>query len=83
MDGQRVGKLRRGKTLELSVVPGVHGLQLSVDWCSSRLYAIRLADDQLAEFYCKPAGSFWELWRIVVNVHEYIELVPLSAITLA
>jgi hypothetical protein len=79
LDGQLVGKIRRGKTLAFSVVPGEHGLQLTVDWCSSRLQVVRLADAQTADFYCKPAGAFYEIWRLIVNVNEYIELVPLPS----
>ncbi len=81
LDGGLVGKISRGKTLAFSVVPGVHGLQLTIDWASSRPYAFRLADDQTAEFYCKPAGAFYEVWRGLFAANEYIELVPLSPIT--
>ena len=74
LDGRRVGKIAGGKTLEFSVVPGEHGLQLTVDWCSSPLRVIRLADDQTADFYCKPAGAFYEVWRLLANVDQYIDL---------
>jgi hypothetical protein len=80
LDGQRVGKIARGKMLEFSVVPGEHGLQLTVDWCSSPQQVIRLADAQTADFYCKPAGSFYEIWRLLVNVDKYIELVRLPSL---
>ncbi len=81
LDGVRVGKISRGKTLEFSVEPGVHRLQLTIDWASSRLYAFRLTDDQTAEFSCKPHGAYYEVWRSFITVGEYIELVPLSPIT--
>jgi hypothetical protein len=66
---------------EFHVEPGVHGLQLTIDWASSRLFAFRLTDGQTAEFSCKPAGAYYEVWRPFVTVNEYIELVPLSPIT--
>jgi hypothetical protein len=75
LDGQMVGKISRGKTLVFSVPPGEHGLQLTVDWCSSALQVIRLADAQTADFYCRPGGAFWELWQVFVKVDRYIELV--------
>jgi hypothetical protein len=81
LDGELVGKIGRGKTLAFSVVPGVHGLQLTIDWAGSRLYAFHLAGDQTADFYRKPAGAFYEVWRMVIDVNQYIELVPLSPIT--
>ena len=81
LDGARVGKISRGKTLEFNVEPGVHGLQLTIDWASSRRYAFRLTDDQTAEFSCKPAGGYYGVWRPFVTVSEYIELVPTGPIT--
>ena len=75
LDGQVVGKISPGKSLAFSVPPGEHGLQLTVDWCRSPLQVIRLADAQTADFYCRPAGAFWEVWRIFTDVSNYIELV--------
>jgi hypothetical protein len=80
IDGRRAGSIRRGQTIDFNVLPGVHGLQLSIDWVGSRMIPFRLDDGQIAEFQCRPGGAFWQLWQIF-DVEGYVQLLPVSGVT--
>jgi len=77
IDGQAVGAVRRGQTQDFQVGPGVHGVQLTVDWCGSPRYSVRLGEGEVAEFICWP-GHVWEMWQMFIDVDNYIRLVPAS-----
>lgn len=44
VDGQRVGRIRSGGTLELHLEPGEHEVIAKIDWCRSRPYKLHLAE---------------------------------------
>ena len=74
IDGRRAGSVRPGETRDFPVVPGEHGVRVTVDWCSSPLRVVRLGDGQWTQFVCRPNGWFFEVWRIFVNPGDYIRL---------
>jgi hypothetical protein len=67
--------VRRGQSQDFQVVPGVHGIHLTVDWCGSPSYSVRLTDGEVAEFACWP-GHVWEMWQMFFDAENYIRLVP-------
>lgn len=79
IDGARVGKLMPGQTRDFPVLPGEHGVRLTVDWCSSPLQIVRLGEGQWTHFVCRPNGWFFEVWRIFLNSQRYILLEQLPA----
>jgi hypothetical protein len=72
IDGARAGAVRPGQTVDFAVAPGEHGVQLTVDWCSSPVRVVRLAAGQWAQFQCQPNGSTLEMWRMFITPGEYI-----------
>ena len=52
LDGQSVGKLKRGREMVLDTTPGTHTLQLKIDWCKSQAVSFSLAEAQSASFKC-------------------------------
>jgi hypothetical protein len=80
IDGQAVGAVRRGRAQDFQVVPGEHGVHLTVDWCGSPTYSVRLGEGEVAEFVCWP-GHVWDMWQMFLDVDNYIRLVPASSST--
>lgn len=80
IDGQPVGGVRRGQTRDFQVGPGVHGVKLTVDWCGSPSYSVRLTEGEVAEFVCWP-GHVWDMWQMFLDINNYIRLVPASPAT--
>jgi hypothetical protein len=57
IDGEVVGKLKRGATEEFVVKPGRHSLCLKIDWKGSEEVRVTLAAGDIAPFVCAPNGS--------------------------
>jgi hypothetical protein len=57
VDGRRVGSVRRGGTRETTVEPGVHVVQLRIDWCSSREVEVEIPDGGRSVLRCRPGGG--------------------------
>jgi hypothetical protein len=54
IDGRKVGDIKPGQTEVFEVSPGLHELQLKVDWtCSARLQT-QTENGAQAKFVCKP-----------------------------
>ena len=52
LDGEVVGEIRRGQTLELDVPPGRHQMHSKIDWTRSNAIEFE-ADDETVEFECR------------------------------
>lgn len=73
LDGKSVGSLRAGGTLDLPLQPGVHRLQLKLDWCSSPEFELDGSTEHL--LHCKPGGSaLMALIDIIFRPNRYISL---------
>ncbi|MFI6582745.1 hypothetical protein [Embleya sp. NPDC050493] len=57
VDGQVVGKVKRGQVLTVAVAPGPHRVRLAIDWCSSPELEVTVPDGGTAAFVCAPGGS--------------------------
>jgi len=56
IDGSIVGRLARGESLTLPVQPGVHSVQMKIDWGSSPKMECSVEADQSISFVCGPGG---------------------------
>ncbi len=54
-------------------------MRLTVDWCRSPLRVVRLGDGQWTQFVCSPNGWFFEIWKIITNIDDYIRLEQMPA----
>lgn len=79
IDGVPAGAVRPGQTQDFAVMPGEHGVQLTVDWCSSPLRVVRLSAGQWTQFHCQPNGSTLEIWRVFATPGDYIRLEQMQA----
>jgi hypothetical protein len=54
IDGEEVGRLRRGETAQFDVGPGEHMVQVGVDWNRSTQLAVSGDGDAVMRFRCGP-----------------------------
>ncbi len=57
IDGNKAGKVRRGKELTIEVEPGEHEVQMKIDWTKSEKQTVNLNEGESAEFLCSPPGT--------------------------
>ena len=73
IDGKNVASLTSGGTINVQLDPGVHKLQLALDWCSSAEFELDGSTDHL--MHCKAGGSaVMALIDIVFRPKQYISL---------
>ena len=56
VDGNPVGKIKRGWRIELPVSQGQHELFLQIDWCTSRSITFDVQPGAVIEFFCAPGA---------------------------
>ena len=54
IDGQEVGRLRRGEAARLDLGPNEHVVQLGIDWKRSASFSVSGAGDAVLRFRCGP-----------------------------
>lgn len=75
VDGQTVGRIAQGETLDLTVEPGERHLRLTVNGVfSSPERKVSLEEGGFAEFMCGPGGPSIESALIFLRPHRYIAL---------
>src|SRR5581483_828499 len=78
IDGQTLGTISNGKTVEFDVPDGQHELQLKIDWCSSRPLQFNAGSAAPATFECRSAmrglAIFFGLYYVVLKARDYITL---------
>jgi hypothetical protein len=75
IDGVQTGRIGRGQTLRFDVPPGVHKLQLKLDWCFSTPLTAEVEPGKSVYFACSPRGEVSEgLAAVTVNKGGYIRL---------
>lgn len=73
IDGQAVGKVVNGETVEFKLSPGPHRVRMKVDWCGSREVTVDGTAD--ARLHCAPgANPFLALLYIIFLRNDYITL---------
>jgi hypothetical protein len=75
IDGVQAGRIGRGQTLRFDVPPGVHKLQLKIDWCVSTRLTAEVEPGKSVYFACSPGGDVSEgLAAVTANKGDYISL---------
>ena len=68
LDGKEVSRIRNGKQIEVDVSPGIHLMQLKIDWCYSNEVEFELKNNQdLLEFECGNNYAGKRVFRGVLN----------------
>jgi hypothetical protein len=81
LDGEEVGRVKRGESVTVDAAPGAHRLQLKIDWCLSKPIELQVAPGQDAYFECWPNSKpFTVLYWITFGRKEYIGLGPAAAL---
>ncbi len=65
-----VGVRRR----RFSIEPGLHTLQLKIDWCTSRQVEFMLKAGQSFDFNCRSGSMLPVLWDVTFGRKNYIAL---------
>jgi hypothetical protein len=75
IDGERVGKLRRGEVQTYDVPPGAHAVHLTIDWATSPTVEVHLSAGDHVELVCRPNASLflWPYW-LTAGRRRYIAL---------
>lgn len=74
VDGEKVGRIRRGKRLEIPIAPGDHEIFLKIDWCQSSVITFTVREGNVVEFACRPGGSMGSGSRDAAIGESYISL---------
>ena len=69
IDGQDVGKLKPGQSLQLEVSPGPHSVQVAVDWKRSARFDVSGDREEVLTFRCGPRGGALKAWSDMLK-HE-------------
>lgn len=75
IDGTVVANLRNGRSVEIAVTPGVHSVQLTVDWFwSSRIVDVRVYSTQQRTLICRPRRFYEAMFDLRINSTTYLNL---------
>lgn len=75
LDGSRVGRLRRGELCLTQVSGGPHALHVKIDWCSSPVLSVTLAEGERRSFICRArAGAASDPIGAVAERREFLVL---------
>jgi len=77
LDGNTLGKISDGETLEFPISNGKHELTLKIDWCRSQKLTFDKKDDDV-EFECASNSQglniFLGILYVTFKYNEYISL---------
>jgi hypothetical protein len=73
VDGETVGEIREGSELTIPVPPGLHAIQLRIDWCSSPEIHVAVDNGRTESVSCGPRfNPFLALLAISVFRRRYL-----------
>jgi hypothetical protein len=73
IDGELVGKIRRGSQLAVEVTPGSHHVRASIDWAGSPRVDVNAIDGTDVHLTVSPAGNPFQGWYQTTK-HGYLKL---------
>jgi hypothetical protein len=80
LDGNKVGKIGNGETIEFPVSNGRHDLSLKIDWCGSKVIRFTAAEKDVftfdAESNLRGPALVGALWRAIFARNSWISLKP-------
>ena len=65
-DGQRIGKLRPGGQIEVSVAPGEHRLHAQIDGFKSRKVELAFRPGDQVTLVVEPGGGPWQFYQLAL-----------------
>ncbi|HEX3898998.1 MAG TPA: hypothetical protein VHW74_07480 [Mycobacteriales bacterium] len=54
VDGEELGAIGRGDTIDIPLDPGRHSVWMRIDWTGSEMATFVLEADETIEFVCRP-----------------------------
>lgn len=73
VDGNDVGSIGNGKSLQIDIEPGMHTIQAKIDWCTSNTIEFDTENDELIEFeVCSSSGG--AIWNTFFNSSNFLSL---------
>lgn len=80
VNGQEMGRIRRGEHLLLAVPPGNHEVVLKIDWARSPVLPLSLSARETVKLRCSPnGGALSVLYWITFGYAKYIRLERLQS----
>ncbi len=77
LDGKIVGQISQDGELCVDISPGVHQLQLKIDWCSSPMISFEASEGSRTEIACGPNGHpMLALVYVTLLINDYIWVKP-------
>ena len=73
LDGDVVGKVKNGETVEFELPPGQHTLHLKIDWCRSNIIEFNTVDGN-ETYTC--GGRLEGLIPSIMMRNDYLFLMP-------
>lgn len=75
VDGQEVASVANGSEVEFDVEPGVHTVQMGIDWCNSPKFEVHVGATEPVILECGPnASPFSALFYVTLWKSQYIWL---------
>lgn len=78
IDGQAVGKLKQGNSFDLQLAPGLHTVQLKVDWTGSPVYSFVVDPGRTTHLACrgdvKPTHALFKMAESFGDGTNWIKL---------
>lgn len=75
IDGEMVGDINRGQTVELQMPNGTHRIALKIDWCGSNEIEFSVWNDETIEFDCgNNTKLILAFYYVLFARNEYIWL---------
>jgi hypothetical protein len=74
LDGQIVGQLRQGESLDTTVAAGKHTVAIKIDWAGSRPYSFSIGEGESVHFVCSPNGSAFAAPLALFRPGDYVAL---------
>ena len=68
VDGELVGKIEPKNTMEFSLVPGLHEVMLSIDWCKSNIVEINIKNGETLAMECGSSLSGRRMLLAIVYI---------------
>jgi hypothetical protein len=67
IDGAATGTIKAGESITVPVDPGLHSVQLKLDWCTSPTVTVETTTAGSTKLSCSPGGSamaaLWDMLR--------------------
>ena len=72
VDGELLARVAEGRTVSVSLAPGPHVIQLSLDWAKSKKFPAMIEGGKTTTLYCRPSGG--RILAPLLKANDYILL---------